>query len=79
MNENHHGQRTSQTTEQEVVDFSTDILKGLVAQGISGNELLREFICIKASIPHALEVMKKEVLQQQAIVGSLDDYLDSLV
>lgn len=66
------------SAEQEVVDFSTDILKDLVAKGISGEELIGEFTRIKASIPQALEAMKKEALQQPAIIGSLDAYLDSL-
>jgi len=64
--------------EQEVVDFSTDILKDLVAKGIAGEELISEFSRIKASIPQALEAMKKEALQQPIIAESLDDYLDSL-
>lgn len=67
------------STELEVVDFSTDILKDLVAQGIAGDELIEEFTRIKASIPVALEAMKKEALRQRVITtGSLDEYLNSL-
>ena len=35
------------SAEQEIVDFSTDILKSLVAQGVSGDDLLSEFERIK--------------------------------
>lgn len=66
------------SAEQEVVDFSTDILKDLVAKGISGEALISEFTRIKASIPEALKAMKKEALQQPTITGSLDAYLDAL-
>ena len=66
------------SAEQEIVDFSTDILKDLVAKGIEGEELIGEFTRIKASIPLALEAMKKEALQQPVVTGSLDEYLDSL-
>jgi len=44
--------------EQEVVDFSTDILKDLVAKGMAGEELISEF----ARIPQAFEAMKKGTL-----------------
>ena len=64
--------------EQEVVDFSTDILKDLVAKGMAGDELIREFTRIKESIPQALEAMVKEALDQPKFTGSLDEYLDSL-
>ncbi len=66
------------TAEQEVVDFSTDILKDLVAKGMAGDDLILEFTRLKASIPQALEAMKKEALQQTSVAESLDDYLDSL-
>ena len=66
------------SAEPEVVDFSTDILKDLVAKGIEGAELIDEFTRIKASIPQALEAMKNEARQQPAIKGNLDDYLDAL-
>lgn len=66
------------SAEQEIVDFSTDILKDLVTKGMAGEELIDEFTRIKASIPPALEAMKKEAQQQPAIAGSLDEYLDSL-
>lgn len=46
----------------ENVDFSNDVLNDLVAKGMSGDELIREFTRIKASIPQALEAMVKEAL-----------------
>lgn len=64
-------------SEQEVVDFSTDILKDLVAKGMVGDELVREFTRVKESIPKALNSMVKEALEQPKFAGSLDEYLDS--
>lgn len=65
--------------EQEVVDFSTDILQDLVAQGFAGEELVKEFTRLKTNIPKALERMKEEALEQRAFTGSLDDALDSFL
>lgn len=62
----------------EEVDFSEDILKDLINQGYSGDALIKEFKHIKSNIPRALDSMKKEAMDQPAITGSLDDYLDSL-
>lgn len=64
--------------EYETVDFSADILKDLVSEGYSGDELVHRFIQIKEEIPHALNRMKYEALKSPSITGSLDDYLDSL-
>lgn len=64
--------------EQEVVDFSTDILKDLVAKGLSGDELIQEFTRVKASIPQALDKMVQEGLKQPIVAESLGEYLDSL-
>ena len=62
--------------EYEVVDFSEDILKDLVHQGYSGEELIQRFSRIKSEIPKALDRMKKEAMENPVITGSLDDYLD---
>lgn len=64
------------TAEQEVVDFSEDILKDLVAQGYAGDKLVKEFTRMKTNIPKALERMKEETLQQSVFTGSLDAFLD---
>lgn len=64
--------------ESENVDFSKEILTDLVKKGYSGEELIQEFIRLKSNIPRALDFLKKEAMQQPAITGSLDDYLDSL-
>ena len=64
--------------EYEIVDFSADILKDLVSQGYSGEELVQKFICIKAGIPTALKIMRNEAKENPVISGSLDDYLDTL-
>lgn len=64
--------------EQEVVDFSTDILKDLVDKGLSGDELIQEFTRVKASIPQALDQMVQEGLKQPIVAESLGEYLDSL-
>lgn len=64
--------------EQEVVDFSTDILKDLVAKGLSGDELIQEFTRVKSSIPQALDKMVQEGLKQPIVAESLGEYLDSL-
>ena len=66
------------SAEQEIVDFSTDILKSLVAQGVSGDDLISEFERIKKSIPDALEAMVTEAMEQPRLTGSLDEYLDSI-
>ena len=66
------------SNEQEVVDFSTDILNDLVARGMAGEELDRELARIKERIPQALEAMVKEALKQPIHAGRLDEYLDSL-
>src|SRR5690625_399731 len=63
--------------EQEFVDFSADILKDLVAQGYSGDELVKEFTRVKTSIAKALEQMKEEAFQQPEFTGSLDAALDA--
>lgn len=62
----------------EEVDFSADILQDLIAQGLSGQELLQEFKKIKAHIPAALKTLEQETMAQPVIQGSLDDYLDAL-
>ncbi len=64
--------------EYENVDFSEDILKDLVHQGYSGEELIQRFTRIKSEIPSALNRMKKEAMEKPLITGSLDEYLDSL-
>lgn len=64
--------------EYETVDFSEDILKDLVREGYSGDELVERFIRIKSEIPKALNRMKKETMENPVITGSLEDYLDSL-
>ncbi|MGG5252245.1 AbrB/MazE/SpoVT family DNA-binding domain-containing protein [Neobacillus sp. SM06] len=64
--------------EYEIVDFSEDILKDLVHQGYSGEELIQQFSRIKSEIPNALDRLKKETMENPVITGSLDDYLDSL-
>lgn len=64
----------------EEVDFSEDILRDLVTQGYSGEELIDQFKKYKSNIPWALEAMKTEAMKQPAISGNLDldAYLDSL-
>lgn len=64
--------------EYETVDFSADILKDLVADGYSGDELVKRFTEIKEEIPHALNRIKNEAMENKTITGDLDDYLDSL-
>ncbi len=61
----------------EEVDFSADILQELIAQGYSGDELLKEFKKAKANVSTALQALEEETLAQPVIQGSLDDYLDS--
>ncbi|MBT2571146.1 AbrB/MazE/SpoVT family DNA-binding domain-containing protein [Planococcus sp. ISL-110] len=62
----------------EEVDFSEDILQDLIAQGLSGQELLQEFKKVKANIPAALQALEQETMAQPVVQGSLDDYLDTL-
>lgn len=62
--------------EVEVVDFSTDILKDLVAQGYEGEELIQKFSQIKSEIPKALDRVKQELLKRPGFTGSLDEYLE---
>ncbi|MBP1970324.1 bifunctional DNA-binding transcriptional regulator/antitoxin component of YhaV-PrlF toxin-antitoxin module [Virgibacillus natechei] len=62
----------------EDVDFSEDILKDLVKQGYSGDELIEEFSRIKSKIPKAMDYMKREAMEQPIVAESLDDYLDAL-
>jgi len=64
--------------EYEVVDFSEDILRDLVSQGYSGQELVNNFSRIKAEVPRALERMKEEALRNPVITGSLGDFLDEV-
>jgi AbrB family looped-hinge helix DNA binding protein len=64
--------------EYEVVDFSEDILKDLVRQGYSGEDLIFHFARIKSEIPRALDRMKEEAMRNPVITGSLDDFLDSV-
>lgn len=64
--------------EYEVVDFSEDILRDLVSQGYSGQELVNNFSRIKAEIPRALERMKEEAMRNPVITGSLGDFLDEV-
>ncbi len=44
----------------EFWDFSTDVLRELVAEGYSGEDLLREFDSRKMKVTRALEQMAKE-------------------
>ncbi|MBS4021732.1 MAG: AbrB/MazE/SpoVT family DNA-binding domain-containing protein [Dethiobacter sp.] len=44
----------------EFWDFSTDVLRELVAEGYSGEDLLREFDSRKTKVTRALEQMAKE-------------------
>ena len=60
----------AQSTKEEGVDHSADIMRGFVACGISGDELTSEINQITASIPQTLVAMKKEMLKQPIIVGS---------
>lgn len=62
----------------EEVDFSQDILRNLVEQGYSGEELVQEFGKIKASITKALDALKQETKKQPTIAEGLGDYLDSM-
>lgn len=62
--------------EYGVVDFSEDILKDLVRQGYSGEDLIYHFSRIKSEIPRALDRMKEEAMRNPVITGSLDDFLD---
>lgn len=64
--------------EYDYVDFSEDILKDLVREGYSGEELIYHFTRIKAEIPKALDRMKEEAKRNPVIKGSLADYLDSV-
>lgn len=64
--------------EYEVVDFSEDILRDLVSQGYSGQELVNNFSRIKAEVPRALERMKEEAMRNPVITGSLGDFLDEV-
>ena len=69
---------TIRPAEDEVVDFSEDILRDLVGQGYAGNELISRFTKIKSEIPRALNRMKEEAMRNPAITGSLDEFLDSV-
>lgn len=62
----------------EEVDFSKEILRDLMKQGFTGEELIEEFGKVKSNIPKALDTIKQETMEQPTITGSLDDYLDSL-
>ncbi len=42
------------------MDFSKEILEDLVAQGLSGQELINEFAAVKSKIRPAVEIMLEE-------------------
>lgn len=62
----------------EEEDFSEDILRDLVRQGYTGDELIQKFSKMKRNIPKALDYMKKETQKQPMVSESLDEYLESL-
>lgn len=62
----------------EEEDFSEDILRDLVGQGYTGDELIQKFSKMKRNIPKALDYMKKETQKQPMVSESLDEYLESL-
>ncbi|MFS0614960.1 AbrB/MazE/SpoVT family DNA-binding domain-containing protein [Lederbergia ruris] len=62
----------------EEEDFSEDILRDLVRQGYTGDELIQKFSKMKRNIPKALDYMKKETQKQPMVSESFDEYLESL-
>lgn len=66
------------TVPTDTVDFSTDILKDLIAKGLEGDQLLAEFERTKKLIANALHDMKQDVQAQPLVEGSLSDFIDSL-
>jgi hypothetical protein len=65
-------------------DFSEEILKDLVSQGLEGAELVKEFSLIKSQVPQASKKMLYDKIQEAKKApimtsdSSLDDYLDQL-
>lgn len=66
------------TAPKETTDFSTDILKDLMARGLEGDELLAEFERTKNRVAQALHSLNQEVAQQPLIEGRLTEFIDSL-
>jgi|SRR5699024_1850176 len=65
--------------ENDVVDFSVDILRDLQEQGYTGEDLVQKFVEVKSQIPYALEQVKQEALNSPKLTNqSLGEYLDSL-
>lgn len=46
--------------DDDFFDFDTDILRDLVDQGLTGNELVQKFSEVKKSIPYTLDLLYDE-------------------
>lgn len=62
----------------EEVDFSEYILRDLVDEGYTGEDLIRRFSEIKSQLPGALDSLIEDSKNRHVVEGDLDEYLDSL-
>src|SRR5699024_10154767 len=58
--------------EVEYVDLSEYILKDLIDEGYTGNELFEKFKEIKKSIPSAIDKMAEEALSNKTLTHDMD-------
>lgn len=59
------------------VDFSEYILRDLIEEGYSGEDLIAKFTEMKSKLPSALDRLIEDS-NTHIVDGDLDDYLDSL-
>lgn len=59
------------------VDFSEYILRDLIEEGYSGEDLIAKFTEMKSKLPGALDRLIEDS-KSHIIDGDLDDYLDSM-
>lgn len=64
----------------EDVDFSEFILKDLISEGYSGEELAKKVLEVKSKIPAAIDKMAEDALKNKPFKFnnslSLDEFLD---
>lgn len=61
----------------EHVDFSVNILKDLISEGLHGRNMLEKYKGIKDKIPHALNRLSEEAIRSEPMAAGekLEDFL----
>lgn len=63
---------------REAVDFSEFILRDLVEDGYTGEDLIERFTEVRSQIPEALDSLIQDSMKGSRVEGDLDNYLETL-